>query len=92
MALTAQNIKYIVQYRFECAGTTFQEARVCAQMGYWNLCANRLYYALFYAAVAVLLYFGFLAKTHNGMIHLMSDKLGRAGYLSNDDLSLRARV
>jgi uncharacterized protein (UPF0332 family) len=42
--------------RIETAYRTFQTANVLAKNGFWNSEVNRLYYALFYAVNAVLVF------------------------------------
>lgn len=54
MALDIESQKEIVKYRIEKAERTVIEAKDCAVMGHWTLAANRLYYALFYVANALL--------------------------------------
>ncbi|MDE5761342.1 HEPN domain-containing protein [Bacteroides sp.] len=48
-----------------------KEAEDVAKLGYWSLTGNRLYYAVFHMASALLLDKGFTARTHSGIIHLI---------------------
>jgi uncharacterized protein (UPF0332 family) len=47
--------KDLVRYRMERAGETLQEARLMLEHGHLHGAANRIYYACFYATVALLL-------------------------------------
>jgi hypothetical protein len=43
----------IIRYRLERAEETYQEALLMRREKHWNTCANRLYYACFYAVSAL---------------------------------------
>jgi uncharacterized protein (UPF0332 family) len=45
----------LIAYRLERARETLAEARVLLEAGHANACVNRLYYACFYAVLALLL-------------------------------------
>ena len=47
-------LQELVTYRLQRAEETLEEARVMQNIGHWNACANRLYYAAFYAVSALL--------------------------------------
>lgn len=64
MSLTYEERKAIVDYRVEKADLAFEEARKVAAIGMWNMAVNRLYYALYYAATALLLSEGHSCRTH----------------------------
>lgn len=70
MSLSPEERKQIVAYRLEKAQTAFVHARGNATMGYWEVTANRLYYAAYYAVSALLIQNGHTAQTHNGVIQL----------------------
>jgi uncharacterized protein (UPF0332 family) len=55
-----------IQYRFERAKETYQEALLMVQHEHWNAALNRLYYACFYAVIALLLKDNIETKTHDG--------------------------
>ncbi len=51
------NEKYrndLIRYRLERARETYDEAMLMKREKHWNTCANRLYYACFYAVLALL--------------------------------------
>jgi uncharacterized protein (UPF0332 family) len=44
----------LIQYRLKRAREALEEALLMKQEAHWNTCANRLYYACFYAVTALL--------------------------------------
>lgn len=89
MPLTVEERQAIVMYRAE---NTLMEAKDCAKMGHWTLCASRLYYAAYYAASAVLVNDGRSAKTHEGTIGMIGQFYVRTGILCKEDGVLIARL
>ncbi|HIW44163.1 MAG TPA: HEPN domain-containing protein [Candidatus Prevotella stercoripullorum] len=79
--LTAEERKAIIRFRIEKAHKSFNEAKAVAGLGFWNLAGNRLYYAVYYMASALLLDKGISAKTHAGTIHLLGQKIINTGML-----------
>ncbi|MBQ7427486.1 MAG: HEPN domain-containing protein [Prevotella sp.] len=65
--LDEQSRTDLVKYRIERADETLQEARLLAKEGYYNAAFNRLYYACFYAALALLVKHGIPTSTHAGV-------------------------
>jgi uncharacterized protein (UPF0332 family) len=53
-------------YRIERAWDTLDDARILAANGKWNSAVNRLYYATYYAVLALLYGMGIKPGTHNG--------------------------
>ena len=92
MPLTDEERKAIVVYRLEKSNDAMVEAKDCALLGHWNLAANRLYYAAYYASSALLISAGFAAKTHDGTIGMIGQHYVRTGVLANEDGSLLARL
>ena len=72
----------IVGYRLERAYNTLGEADLLYGNGYFNTAINRLYYACYYAAVALLLSRGIETATHNGVKTRLSMHFVRNGKLS----------
>jgi uncharacterized protein (UPF0332 family) len=52
--MTDDPTKALVKYRIERAEETYKEALLMRTEDHWNACANRLYYACFYAVSALL--------------------------------------
>ena len=57
----------LVQYRISRAEESIREAEVMARESFYNAAINRLYYACYYAAVALLLKEKIQANTHAGV-------------------------
>ena len=68
MGLTDENRKDIVLYRIERAFAALEQAKGNLQMGYLEITANRLYYAAYYAASALLIANEIRVKSHEGCI------------------------
>ena len=80
--LDAESRKAIVDYRLELAFDTLKEADYNTEGGYYNAAVNRLYYACYYAASALLLDNEVTAHTHNGVKIQLSLHFVRTGLLS----------
>lgn len=57
----------LIAYRLKRAEETLDEAEYNAIGGYYNAAVNRLYYACYYAASALMLKYGLDASTHKGI-------------------------
>lgn len=57
----------LIAYRLERADQTLEEAEAMAGLKYYNASVNRLYYAVFYATLALLLSRKISARTHAGV-------------------------
>ena len=82
----------IIRYRLERAHETLEEAEILAQAGHWNACVNRLSYACFYAATALLLREGLSAAKHAGVRSLFNEHLVRSGRVPHDIASVFNRL
>jgi len=71
MGLTDDERKAIVLLRLDNAKQTLEDAKIIVDNKLWKAAANRLYYACFYAANALMVKFGLQAKTHAGIIRLL---------------------
>lgn len=85
MILDSDNRQAVVAYRKEKADLALEDAAFLAKSGKYNLAANRLYYALYYACTALLISRGIPTKRHSGMIAQVSMHFVRTGILSVDD-------
>lgn len=70
MSLNFEERKAVVTYRIEKAARTIEQAKSNVPMGYWELVANRMYYAAYYAVSALLIADQHTAKTHEGIIRI----------------------
>jgi uncharacterized protein (UPF0332 family) len=55
-----------INYRFQRAIESFEEALILAENKRWNTVVNRLYYACFYAVISLLLKSNIETQTHDG--------------------------
>jgi len=55
-----------VNYRIVSAFNAYEAAKVLGENGFWNSAVNRLYYAIFYAANALLVQNEINASSHSG--------------------------
>jgi uncharacterized protein len=73
----------LISYRLERAEETLQEAEFLTQRQFWNACANRLYYAAFYAVTALLLKNGHNTQTHKGVKTVFAQHFVKTGKISS---------
>lgn len=57
----------MIKYRIARAKDTLDDAQLLADNGKWNSAINRLYYAAYYAVIALLLNADLKPTTHNGV-------------------------
>lgn len=57
----------LTAYRIERAYGSLEEAKLMTQGGFYNASINRLYYACYYMAVALLFKNNISAQTHSGV-------------------------
>ena len=88
MSLTDNERTIIVRREMEKAQKTFSDMELCAREKRWETAANRLYYALFHAVIALLVNDGHLLKSHRGMMSLFGRHYVRTAIFSRADGSL----
>lgn len=74
MGLNETERKVMVDYKFQKAIRTLEQAKGNIELKYWEVIANRLYYAAYYAVSALLLANKISVKTHNGVIQMFGMK------------------
>ena len=85
MIPSIEDRKILVDYRRERAYLSLKEAEYVAAGKFWNLAANRLYYAAFYICIALLISEGIAATTHEGVSRMMNLHFIKTGKLNNED-------
>lgn len=88
MSLSDEERQAIVNYRIEKARMALNEIRRVMPLEVWGMIANRMYYALYYAAAALLISDGHVVGTHKGVISLLNQYYVRTGLLSKNDGNL----
>jgi len=63
--MTNEERREYVNYRIESAHKTIDAAKVLAENGFWNSAVNRLYYAVYYAVNALLVFNEIQTKSHS---------------------------
>jgi hypothetical protein len=64
--MTINNQDDYINYRFQRAKESLEEALIMEENKRWNAVVNRLYYACFYAVIALLLKNNLENQTHDG--------------------------
>lgn len=82
--MTAEQ-RALIQYRLSMAQATLNDAKVLLREGgsLWSV-VNRAYYAMFYAALALLISVGEGAAKHSGIIALFDEHFVKAGLLPRE--------
>lgn len=75
----------LVNYRFEWAYESLEEAKILLEQGHANTFVNRLYYACFYAVSALLLTRGLSSAKHSGIRSIFHQNFVKTG-LANPEL------
>ncbi len=83
-ALTEQNRIDIVRYRIENANQTLAEVETHKANGYYNTAVNRMYYACYYAASALLIAYGIETKSHDGVRQQLGKQMVLTGKLPTE--------
>lgn len=71
----------LINYRLQRASETIVEADYNACGNYFNSAINRLYYAAYYSASALMLTYGYDCSTHAGIKSLLALKFIKPGLL-----------
>lgn len=82
MSLSNEEREAVVTYRLEKADNAYHEAEVVYNNELWNLTANRLYYAFYYAASALLIQNQYNVHTHAGVMTLLHQHFVSTGKLN----------
>lgn len=69
----------LISYRIARAKDTYDDALILAERGKWNSAINRLYYAAYYAVMALLLDSDLKPTTHNGAKSIFSENFIKNG-------------
>lgn len=87
-----EDMTAFVRYRVEKAEEAYTAAKILYDAAQWNAAINRLYYACFYAASAVLLNRQIGAKSHAGVLGMFSERIVRTGEISLDDFRVYSKL
>lgn len=90
--MTIPNIDDFISYRIDKAEEVYSAAVLLYNAGQWNSAINRLYYACFYAASALMLKRGVGAKSHAGVIAKFSEHIVRTGEMIADEYRVYSKL
>jgi len=76
--------QHLIRYRIGPACETLEKALLMQREGHWHACANRLYYACFYAVTAILAKKGLASSKHTGVKALFNKHLVKTGQVSKE--------
>ena len=79
MILGAEEIQAVVFYRKERAWSTLKEAEDALKGAHWNLAVQRMYYAVYYMASALLMKNKIFVHTHNGVVGQIAMRYVKTG-------------
>ncbi len=92
MSLDQETRINTVLYRIEKAQATWDDAMVAIEHKRWNMATNRLYYAVFHAASALLISKNIVANTHRGFLSQISLHLVKAEVITKEEGRLIRRL
>lgn len=92
MSLSESERRAIVSYRIEKARAAMDDIHKILPLEMWSIIANRMYYALYYAASALLINDGNRVGTHRGVIALFNLNYVKDGPLTREDGTLFANI
>ena len=84
MSLNQEEREAIVTYRLEKARKTMEQAKCNLPMHFWELVANWMYYAAYYAVSALLIANGHTAKTHETIVRIFGLHFVKTGIFSTE--------
>ena len=82
MTLKKEEKAALVVLRLQRAKETLAEVKENIKLGFWRVSANRLYYACYYAVIALLAKNNLTAHTHSGVISQLSLHFVKTGLLN----------
>lgn len=82
--LDPQSRRDLIDYKLEKSRQTIREAEILAKSDFFNAAINRLYYAVYYAASALMLNSSIEAATHKGVKTMLGLKFIHTGKLDKE--------
>lgn len=82
--LDQESRESLVEYRLNKAEEALSEAELLRHNGFYNTAVNRLYYAAYYAASALMLGDKLEVSTHNGIRTMLGMKYVQTGKLEKE--------
>jgi uncharacterized protein (UPF0332 family) len=82
--LTDDPVGQLIQYRLDQANETLREGEVLKREGLWHGVTNRAYYAMFYAALALVVLKNETISKHSGVIAFFDREFVRTGIIPKE--------
>ena len=92
MSLTEEERAILVNLEYEKGKSFLVQAEKIAELGYWDMVANRLYYAVFHAVSALLIKNGHKVGTHKGVVLLFGQHYIKTGIFSINEGRLYSQL
>lgn len=92
MKLQDTERQIMVNLEYERACSCLKQAEGNASMDFWDVVANRLYYAVFHAVSALLIKDGYKVGTHKGAILMFGQNYVKTGIFTVDDSKLYSNL
>ena len=92
MSLSQEERDVMVELEIERAERMLTEFPIYSEHNLWNTLVNRMYYAVFHAATALLIKHGLHAGTHQGVYILLNRHFIKEGVLSVEEGKLFSRL
>ncbi|MBQ7191875.1 MAG: HEPN domain-containing protein [Paludibacteraceae bacterium] len=92
MSLSQEERNIMIQLEIERSNKMMAEFPIYIANKLWSTLVNRMYYAVFHAATALLIKHSLHASTHQGLYVLLSKYFVKTGVLSNEEGRLFARL
>lgn len=92
MSLTDEERDILVKLEYEKGLSFIEQAERIAGLGYWDIVANRLYYAVFHAVSALLINDGHKVSTHKGVVLLFGQHYIKTGRFTINDGRLYSQL
>lgn len=92
MTLASNQKNIAIRLLLEKSDKNMEQARQVAQMDYWDLVANRLYYSVFHAVNAMLMADGIKTGTHKGTSIQFGKHYVLTGKFSREDGMLYSKL
>lgn len=92
MSLTDEERTILVNLEYEKGKSFLEQAEKIVELGYWDMVANRLYYAVFHAVSALLIKNGHKVGTHKGVVLLFGQHYIKTGIFSINEGRLYSQL
>ncbi len=92
MSLTDEERAILVNLEYEKGKSFLEQAEKIVELGYWDMVANRLYYAVFHAVSALLIKNWHKVGTHKGVVLLFGQHYIKTGIFSINEGRLYSQL